>query len=356
MQNQCSRMMVEQLFFFSSRLAQVHGKRRDDASRELGPECSSVTGRGGGGSNSVYSKLQTNRTPQRCRVTRPAVPLANALSESHPKDETDSIFLLTLMSCERYTAVVHPFEAGRRAQRCRRPLAIAIWLLSFALALPMMVMIHQEERSFGDGAVVRRLCSPTWSEEQYKVYLSILFSTSIVAPGIIIGVLYWRLARTYWLSQTRGGSGRSPKNRVFLLIFVIVLAFWACYLPFWIWQLLPLYCASAAQLPVHTEISINHLVTCLTYGNSCINPFLYTLLTRNYREYLRARQSGTTRASLRCLQSRGRPRGGKRGGLRRCRSVTYAEKDLMGGTLPEKFPGSAFILFLGKQYQEVGVI
>uniref|UniRef100_A0A670J8B1 G-protein coupled receptors family 1 profile domain-containing protein n=1 Tax=Podarcis muralis TaxID=64176 RepID=A0A670J8B1_PODMU len=209
-----------------------------------------------------------------------------------------SIFLLTLMSCERYAAVAHPFQAARRARRCRRPLALAIWLLSFALALPMMVMIHQEERAVGDGVPVRRLCSPTWSEEQYRAYLSVLFSTSIVAPGIIIGSLYWRLARTYWVSQTRGGLGRSPKNRVFLLILVIVLAFWACYLPFWIWQLLPLYCQQAARLPVHTEISINHLVTCLTYGNSCINPFLYTLLTRNYREYLRARQRGSSRTSL----------------------------------------------------------
>ncbi|XP_062993788.1 urotensin-2 receptor-like [Elgaria multicarinata webbii] len=220
-----------------------------------------------------------------------------------------SIFLLTLMSCERYTAVAHPFQAGRRARRCRRPLAVAIWLLSFALALPMMVMIHQEERTVGeDGAIIRRLCSPTWSEAQYRVYLSILFSTSIVAPGLVIGSLYWRLARTYWLSQTRSGLGRSPKSRVFLLILVIVLAFWACYLPFWVWQLLPLYCPSAARLPIHTEISINHLVTCLTYGNSCINPFLYTLLTRNYREYLRARQRRTSHASLRCLQSRGRPK------------------------------------------------
>lgn len=215
-----------------------------------------------------------------------------------------SIFLLTLMSCERYTAVVHPFQAASRARRCSRPLAIAVWLLSFALALPMMVMIHQEERTMGSGAGVRRLCSPTWSEEQYKVYLSILFGTSIVAPGIVIGSLYWRLARSYWLSQTRGGLGRSPKNRVFLLILVIVLAFWACYLPFWIWQLLPLYCPSAVHLPIHTEISVNHLVTCLTYGNSCINPFLYTLLTRNYREYLRRHQRGTSWGFLQCLRSR----------------------------------------------------
>ncbi|KAG2457864.1 UR2R protein, partial [Polypterus senegalus] len=70
------------------------------------------------------------------------------------------------------------------------------------------------------------------------------------------------------------------------MIFTIVLAFWACFLPFWVWQLLPLYHPEALRfLPMSTEIYINHLVTCLTYGNSCVNPFLYTLLTKNYREY-----------------------------------------------------------------------
>ncbi|XP_070800872.1 urotensin-2 receptor-like [Pituophis catenifer annectens] len=215
-----------------------------------------------------------------------------------------SIFLLTLMSCECYTAVVHPFQAASRVWQCSQPLAIAVWFLSFALALLMMVMIHQEECTMGNGAGVHCLGSPTWSEEQYKVYLSILFGTSIVAPGIVIGPLYWHLARSYWLSQTRGGLGHSPKNQVFLLILVIVLAFWACYMPFWIWQLLPLYCPLAAHLPIHTEFSVNHLVTCLTYGNSCINPFLYTLLTRNYREYLHSHQRGASWNFLPCLKSR----------------------------------------------------
>ncbi|KAM4704505.1 urotensin-2 receptor-like [Rhinophrynus dorsalis] len=206
-----------------------------------------------------------------------------------------SIFILTVMSTERYIAVAKPFDTVRRSRGYRKSLACAIWVLSFLLTLPMMLMIHQEERILEDGTV-RKLCTPIWSDEQYKVYLTILFTTSILAPGVIIGYLYTKLARAYWISQTKSllnkDIQRSPKQRVILMIFIIVLAFWACFLPFWIWQLVPLYSHEVLKLSIQTEIYINHLVTCLTYGNSCINPFLYTLLTRNYKEYLRNRQRG----------------------------------------------------------------
>ncbi|CAI9563749.1 unnamed protein product [Staurois parvus] len=206
-----------------------------------------------------------------------------------------SIFILTVMSTERYIAVSKPFNTVRGSKRYRKSLAFAIWVLSFLLTLPMMLMIHQEERILDNGTV-RKLCTPTWSDEQYKIYLTVLFTTSILAPGIIIGYLYTKLARAYWISQTKSLLNkelpRSPKQKVILMIFIIVLAFWACFLPFWIWQLIPLYSNEELRLSVQTEIYVNNLVTCLTYGNSCINPFLYTLLSRNYKEYLRNRQRG----------------------------------------------------------------
>ncbi|XP_040181519.1 urotensin-2 receptor-like [Rana temporaria] len=206
-----------------------------------------------------------------------------------------SIFILTVMSTERYIAVSKPFNTVRGSKRYRKSLAFAIWVLSFLLTLPMMLMIHQEERILDNGTV-RNLCTPTWSDEQYKIYLTVLFTTSILAPGVIIGYLYTKLARAYWISQTKSLLNkelpRSPKQKVILMIFIIVLAFWACFLPFWIWQLVPLYSNEELRLSVQTEIYVNTLVTCLTYGNSCINPFLYTLLSRNYKEYLRNRQRG----------------------------------------------------------------
>ncbi|KAF7249077.1 Urotensin-2 receptor [Varanus komodoensis] len=200
-----------------------------------------------------------------------------------------SIFTLTVMCTERYLAITRPLATRHRARRFRKATAGAIWGLSLLLTLPMMLMVTLSRS--GDG---KHICAPTWSPDAYRLYLTVLFTTSILAPGLIIGCLYARLATTYLDSQRnpprKREPKRSPRQKVLILVFTIVLVFWACFLPFWIWQLVSLY-HGPLGLPPHTQKCINYLVTCLTYSNSCINPFLYTLLTRNYREYLRNRRS-----------------------------------------------------------------
>ncbi|XP_069056380.1 urotensin-2 receptor [Pleurodeles waltl] len=196
-----------------------------------------------------------------------------------------SIFTLTVMSTERYFAVLKPLDTVKRSKSYRKAIAVGIWLLSLLITLPMLIMIQLVKRDN------KSICLPTWSRMSYKMYLTVLFCTSIVGPGVIIGYLYIRLARTYWISQTASfkQTKRLPNQKVLYLIFTIVLVFWACFLPFWVWQLLSQYQES---LPVSATAArnINYLTTCLTYSNSCINPFLYTLLTKNYKEYLRNRQ------------------------------------------------------------------
>ncbi|KAI4883979.1 hypothetical protein NFI96_003359 [Prochilodus magdalenae] len=206
-----------------------------------------------------------------------------------------SIFILTVMSTERYLAVVNPLDTLARARRCRRAVAWAVWLASFVLALPTMIMIDLR-RHVQDG-VEKRMCHPTWQITAYKVYLTVLFNTCILAPGCIIGYLYLKLARTYWLSQTTVFSSKEmntcPKQKVLYMIFGIVLTYWACFLPFWVWQLLSIYYFGPGKLSRSTMVYVNFVVTCLAYSNSCINPFLYTLLTRNYQEYLKERQKSS---------------------------------------------------------------
>uniref|UniRef100_A0A8D0GT89 Urotensin-2 receptor n=1 Tax=Sphenodon punctatus TaxID=8508 RepID=A0A8D0GT89_SPHPU len=196
-----------------------------------------------------------------------------------------SIFTLTVMSTERYFAVLKPLDTVKRSKSYRKAIAIVIWVVSLLLTLPMLIMIQLVQTD------KKSICLPTWSKLSYRIYLTVLFGTSIVCPGVIIGYLYIRLARTYWISQTASfkQTKRLPNQKVLYLIFTIVLVFWACFLPFWIWQLLSQYYESIPVSPKAMR-NINYLTTCLTYSNSCINPFLYTLLTKNYKEYLRNRQ------------------------------------------------------------------
>ncbi|XP_033022394.1 urotensin-2 receptor-like [Lacerta agilis] len=203
-----------------------------------------------------------------------------------------SIFTLTVMSTERYLAVVKPLDSLRRPGDYRTTITCSVWLLSFLLALPTMVLI--DLRTSSQGGVTKRMCHPTWQMEAYKVYLTVLFITSILAPGLVICYLYIKLARTYWRSQAAVFSAKEMKRcsrqKVLYMIFSIILAYWACFIPFWLWQLLSVYRRETGSLANATMACINFFVTCLAYSNSCINPFLYTLLSKNYKEYLRGRQ------------------------------------------------------------------
>uniref|UniRef100_A0A673VZM0 Urotensin-2 receptor n=1 Tax=Salmo trutta TaxID=8032 RepID=A0A673VZM0_SALTR len=215
-----------------------------------------------------------------------------------------SIYTLTAMSLDRYRAVANPLATSSSPSSGLLRVGLA-WGLAVALSLPMMITLHLEDGDEG------QLCVPAWDEQSSKVYMSVLFCTSMIGPGLAIGALYATLGRLYWVSQTRpwaSGSGgstsyppRAPRPKVLLLILGIVLAFWACFLPFWVWQLLPLYRPDMLRtVPVGTQVTVNRILTGLTYGNSCVNPFFYTLLTGEKRR--RNRQTPTSANQL-CRKS-----------------------------------------------------
>ncbi|XP_042293755.1 urotensin-2 receptor-like [Sceloporus undulatus] len=203
-----------------------------------------------------------------------------------------SIFILTIMSTERFLAVAKPLDTLRRQRDYQRVIACAVWFISFLLTLPTMILI--DLRTSSQDGVTKRMCYPTWQMESYKVYLTVLFNTSILAPGLIICCLYAKLARSYWRSQVAifgpKDMKRCPKQKVLYMIFCIILAYWTCFIPFWLWQLISVYHPQPENLESHTVVCINFFVTCLAYSNSCINPFFYTLLSKNYKEYIRSQQ------------------------------------------------------------------
>ncbi|XP_053550258.1 urotensin-2 receptor-like [Bombina bombina] len=213
-----------------------------------------------------------------------------------------SIFILTIMSTERYLAVVRPLDTISRSRYYRRTITCLVWLVSFLLALPTMILI--DLRTSVHNGITKQMCHPTWQLEAYKIYLTILFHTCILAPGLVICYLYFKMAKTYWKSQSSIFSNkevkRCPKQKVLYMIFSIVLTYWACFIPFWVWQLLSIYCQAVETQ--NSSVYVNFVVTCLAYSNSCINPFLYTLLSKNYKEYLRSRHKvGTTQPKKRAL-------------------------------------------------------
>ncbi|XP_062348135.1 urotensin-2 receptor-like [Cinclus cinclus] len=193
-----------------------------------------------------------------------------------------SIFLLTAMSLERYWAVAKPLWARRASNAYRKLASAVLWLLSLLLTAPMMMMTQLRE---GDSPH-KRICVPTWTPSTFRLYLTMLFTTSVLVPGTVLGIVYAHLARAYLCSAWSLGQpvpGRAPARRLFSRISAIVAAYWACFLPFWAWQLAGLYQGEGLGISPAAQAYLNFGVTCLAYGNSCVNPFLYTLLASSYR-------------------------------------------------------------------------
>ncbi|XP_017380217.1 urotensin-2 receptor [Cebus imitator] len=243
-----------------------------------------------------------------------------------------SIFTLTVMSSERYAAVLRPLDTVQRSKGYRKLLALGTWLLALLLTLPVTLAMRLVRRG------PKSLCLPAWGPRAHRAYLTLLFATSIAGPGLLIGLLYARLARAYRRSQRASFKrARRPGARALRLVLGIVLLFWACFLPFWLWQLLAQY--REAPLAPRTARIVNYLTTCLTYGNSCANPFLYTLLTRNYRDHLRGRPrgpgSGGGRGPVPFPQPRARLRRGSGRSLSSC-SPQPTESLVLGPAAPAR--------------------
>ncbi|XP_035165753.1 urotensin-2 receptor-like [Oxyura jamaicensis] len=202
-----------------------------------------------------------------------------------------SIFLLTAMSLERYWAVIRPLRARRASNAYRRLASAVLWLLALLLTAPMMAMTQLRE---GDGPH-KRICVPTWTPAAFRLYLTVLFATSVLVPGMVLGIVYTRLAQAYRSSAWPSGlpaAGRAPTRCLSSRISAIVVAYWACFLPFWGWQLAGLYWGEGLGIGPTAQAYLNFGVTCLAYGNSCVNPFLYTLLASSYRRRPGRRGSG----------------------------------------------------------------
>lgn len=220
-----------------------------------------------------------------------------------------SIFLLTAMSLERYWAVARPLQARRAGNSYRKLASAVLWLLSLLLTAPMMAMTQLRE----GGGPHKRICIPTWTPVAFRLYLTVLFATSILAPGLVLGIVYARLARVYRSSVWGPGlpaAGRAPTRRLFSRISTIVVAYWACFLPFWAWQLAGLYRGEGLGIGPAAQAYLNFGVTCLAYGNSCVNPFLYTLLAGSYRRRPGCSGMGTARPPAPSQQAAEGPVGG----------------------------------------------
>ncbi|XP_055991213.1 somatostatin receptor type 5 [Sorex fumeus] len=192
-----------------------------------------------------------------------------------------SIFCLTVMSVDRYLAVVHPVRSARwRRPRVAKLASATVWVFSLLMSLPLVIFADVQE-----GLGICNVCWPEpvglWSA-LFIVYTSVL---GFFGPLLVICLCYLLIVVKVKASGVRVGAPRRRSERkVTRMVLVVVLVFAGCWLPFFVVNIVNLAVVLPEE-PVSTGAYF--FVVILSYANSCANPVLYGFLSDNFRQSFR---------------------------------------------------------------------
>ncbi|XP_017336352.1 somatostatin receptor type 5 [Ictalurus punctatus] len=201
-----------------------------------------------------------------------------------------SIFCLTVMSIDRYLAVVHPLRSSRwRQPRVAKAVNATVWAISFVVVLPVVVFADVLE---DDGN-----CSIVWPEpaEVWKAAFIVYTATvGFFGPLLVICMCYLLIVIKVRSSgrRVRATSIRRRKSerKITRMVVIVVAVFVFCWLPFYILNIVNLL----VLLPGEFR-GLYYFVVVLSYANSCANPILYGFLSDNFKRGFRKALCRSTR-------------------------------------------------------------
>ncbi|XP_052825853.1 delta-type opioid receptor [Octopus bimaculoides] len=195
-----------------------------------------------------------------------------------------SVFTLTVISIERYIAIRHPLKAKYICTLVHARLVImGVWILSFIGSLP--VLFGQRHIEVG----MRRkgyYCLREWQKPFFeKIYELYMLTVMLIIPSFVMTIAYLGICFEMWNVSYRRADMRSGRflRKVVKMLVVVVLLFIICWAPILInnvmigFDYLPRLHYGYLK-PMRMAFNL------MAYFNSCINPIVYSFMSKNFRE------------------------------------------------------------------------
>lgn len=196
-----------------------------------------------------------------------------------------SVFLITLMSVERFAAIRHPFvSAGWRRKKALNKFLLVLWAVSFLLSIPVIPTQVLD----GDTGKEQCLYKEYASDAQEAGFLLLETLVGYVVPLCILVTCYSCLCSR--IAQMTFKA----KRKSTCLIASVVVAFTLCWTPHHISNVLSLvYLAVKGyhkEMAEHLEGATNTMTViagAMAFISSTVNPMLYVFAARSFRSSLR---------------------------------------------------------------------
>uniref|UniRef100_A0A8C8SCE5 Somatostatin receptor 3 n=1 Tax=Pelusios castaneus TaxID=367368 RepID=A0A8C8SCE5_9SAUR len=195
-----------------------------------------------------------------------------------------SIFCLTVMSVDRYLAVVHPWKSSKwRTAGVAKVVSTTVWVLSSVVVLPVVVF----------SKVPRRMstCQIQWPEPVSVWSAGFIIYTATLGffgPLLVICLCYLLIVVKVRSSSRKvrvlSSKRKRSERRVTRMVVAVVTVFVLCWLPFYVLNIISVVCPS----PVEPSLfGVYFLAVVLPYANSCANPIIYGFLSYRFKQGFR---------------------------------------------------------------------
>lgn len=218
-----------------------------------------------------------------------------------------SVLFLTLVSADRYVALARPLSSppggsggrGRRAAWAHG-LCLGVWAVGVLLSLP--ALLFRTVGFFPDLGV--DACFMAYPHAGWRMRYNLTVNlVGFLIPVPVVSFCTYHICRVLRESRAlRGGSGRGPtkttaaaaaaavERKAAYLVLAVLAMFVLCWLPYQILILLD----SLDYFQVISGCTWTHvldvgvqLATYLGYSNSSLNPFLYVIVGKHFRQRAR---------------------------------------------------------------------
>lgn len=196
-----------------------------------------------------------------------------------------SIYLLVLVSGDRFVALVHAMSRGRmRRPRYAKLSCVAVWCLGLVLNIPTL---HFRDTQHIPELNVTACILKYPSTEVGLVCDVLLILLGFVVPLLVISYCTCKIVRALHVQVMERFNAENTERKATLLVLVVLTAFLLCWVPFHLVTVLDILLRLGALGGCHVETGVdisNQICTYLALSNSVLNPILYVLVGKNFRK------------------------------------------------------------------------